>query len=314
MNKRVLIIDNTHPILKEKLERHNFVCDDFTGSTLLELEEVIGNYNGAIIRSRFTFDKDLLDKSTNLEFIGRVGAGMESIDIEYAESKNIKCYNSPEGNRDAVGEHALGMLLLLMNKLTEANSQVAKGLWNREQNRGLEIKGRTVGIIGYGNMGGSFARKISGFGANVIAYDKYKKDYSDKYATEVSLETLLAESDIISLHVPLTDETKFMVNNDFFSKLSKPIFLINTARGPVVKTKDLVEALKLGKVLGAGLDVIEYEETSFEKVNLMDRADFRNLAKLNNVTLSPHIGGWTVESKIKLAEVLADKIINNHKE
>jgi len=312
MTKKVLIIDNTHPILKEKLEQNNFVCDNFEGTTLSELEEIIGNYNGAIIRSRFTFDKDLLDKSTNLEFIGRVGAGMESIDIEYAESKNIKCYNSPEGNRDAVGEHALGMLLLLMNKLNEANSQVAKGCWNREQNRGMEIKGRTVGIIGYGNMGGSFARKISGFGANVIAYDKYKKNYSDKYATEVSLETLLAESDIISLHVPLTDETKYMVNNDFFSKLSKPIFLINTARGPVVKTKDLVDAIKSGKILGAGLDVIEYEETSFEKVDLMQKADFRNLAELNNVTLSPHIAGWTVESKIKLAEVLADKIINNH--
>jgi len=312
MTKKVLIIDNTHPILKEKLEQNNFVCDNFEGTTLSELEEIIGNYNGAIIRSRFTFDKDLLDKSTNLEFIGRVGAGMESIDIEYAESKNIKCYNSPEGNRDAVGEHALGMLLLLMNKLNEANSQVSKGCWNREQNRGMEIKGRTVGIIGYGNMGGSFARKISGFGANVIAYDKYKKNYSDKYATEVSLETLLAESDIISLHVPLTDETKYMVNNDFFSKLSKPIFLINTARGPVVKTKDLVDAIKSGKILGAGLDVIEYEETSFEKVDLMQKADFRNLAELNNVTLSPHIAGWTVESKIKLAEVLADKIINNH--
>lgn len=311
--KKVLIIDNTHPILKQKLESSNFYCEEFTGSTLPDLEKVIGNYSGAIIRSRFTFDKTLLDKAANLEFIGRVGAGMESIDIDYAESKNIKCYNSPEGNRDAVGEHALGMLLMLMNNLNIANKQVKNGEWNREQNRGMEIKGRTVGIIGYGNMGGAFARKISGFGAKVIAYDKYKTNYTDKYAKEVTLNELLETSDIISLHVPLTDETKYMVNENFIAKIKKPIFIINTARGPVVETVALIDALKSGKVIGVGLDVLEYEETSFEKVNLLDKPDFVELSKFENVILSPHIGGWTVESKVRLAEVLADKIIQNHK-
>lgn len=312
MTKRVLIVDKTHKVLTEILTDKGFSCEEFSGKTLEDLESVIGNYTGAIIRSKFTFNKDLLDKATNLKFIGRVGAGMESIDVEYAESKGIRCYNSPQGNMDAVGEHAVGMLLVLLNNLFTANYQVKGGIWNREENRGSEIKGKTVGIIGYGNMGSTFARKISGFGANVISYDKYKTNYSDGYTIETSLDTLMNESDIISLHVPLTDETKYMIDSKFIDKVRKPFILINTARGPVVNTADLIQAIDNNKIVGAGLDVLEFEETSFENVSMYENKTFKELVKKENVILSPHIAGWTHESKIKLAKILAEKIIENH--
>ncbi len=310
MKKRILILDNVHPIIPETLIQNEYIVEDGTLKNRGQLIDCIANYQGIVLRSRITIDKEIIDKATNLKFIARVGAGMESIDVEYCRKQGVECLNSPEGNRDAVGEHATGMLLSLLNNLNKADSEVKRGVWNREENRGGELGALTVGIIGYGNMGSAFAKKLSGFGCKVIAYDKYKIDYSDSFGTEVSLENLHHESDVISLHVPLTEETKYMINESFIEKLSKQIILLNTARGPVVKTSALVNALKNNKIVAAGLDVIEYEESSFETTKAMtDELDFKYLASCKNVILTPHIAGWTVESKIKLAQVLVDKIL-----
>jgi len=306
---KILFIDTTHPIIKQKFENAGWQCDYFSDIDYQKASVIISNYEGIIIRSKIILDKNILTKAKRLKFIGRVGAGMESIDTQAAQDLGIVCFNSPEGNRDAVGEHALGMLLSLFNNLFKANEEVKKGIWKREENRGIEIKGKTIGIIGYGNMGSSFAKKLSGFEATVIAYDKYKKDFSNQFVKEVSLEQLQSESDIISLHVPLTKETKYMINKHFIDKCSKTFYLINTARGPVVNTHDLISALKSKKIAGAALDVIEYEESSFEQL-VQFPPEFHELTQFQNVLLTPHIAGWTVESKIKLAEILADKILN----
>jgi D-3-phosphoglycerate dehydrogenase len=311
MTKKVLLIDTVHKIISDKLSKYGFELVKGENLSRDEILDCIGDYCGIIIRSRINIDKEFIDKANNLCFIARVGAGMESIDTEYCSKKNIKCLNSPEGNRDAVGEHAVGMLLNLLNNLNKADSEVKSGIWKREENRGKELNTKTVAIIGYGNMGSSFAKKLSGFGCKVISYDKYKKDYEDSYTVETNLQTVFNEADILSLHVPLTEETKYMVNSAFISSFKKSFVLINTARGPVVKTEDLVKSLKSGKISAAALDVIEYEESSFETTNLMiENEDFKYLASCDNVILSPHIAGWTIESKIKLAEILATKIIN----
>jgi len=307
---KVLFIDSTQPILKEKLENAGFDCDYHPDLPEEEIFNRIGLYDGIIIRSRIKLDKLLLDKAKRLKFIGRVGSGMENIDIEYAHSKDIRCYNSPEGNRDAVGEHTLGMLLVLFNKLYIANSEVKTGIWNREGNRGFEIKGKTIGIIGYGNMGSAFAQRLKGFEAKVIAYDKYKTGFGNDYVSETQLEDIFKKTDVLSLHVPLTSETEFMVNYNFIDKFKKPIYIINTARGNVVKTRDLVKQIKKGKVIGAALDVLEYEQSSFENIHQSkENKDFQFLSESNKVILSPHIAGWTYESNIKLATFLTDKII-----
>ncbi|MGQ9847905.1 MAG: NAD(P)-dependent oxidoreductase [Bacteroidales bacterium] len=306
---KVLFIDTTHPILKQKFENIGWQCDYFPDLNYQKVLNIIANYEGVIIRSKIKLDKNLLFAATRLKFIGRVGSGMENIDLETAQKRGIACFNSPEGNRDAVGEHAIGMLLSLFNNLYKANYEVKNGIWKREENRGIELKGKTVGIIGYGNMGSAFAKKLCGFEANVIAYDKYKKNFSNQYVKEVSLEQLKTESDIISLHVPLTEETKYMINKRFIDTCSKPFFLINTARGPVVNTQDLISGLKSKKIAGAALDVIEYEENSFEQLAQFP-PEFYELTQFQNVLLSPHIAGWTFESNVRLAEVLADKIIN----
>lgn len=309
MQIKVAIIDGVHPIIPNSLNELGYKVIDGTKWTKEELVSNVFDLSGLVIRSRIRIDKEIIDKALKLKFIARVGAGLESIDTDYCKEKGVRCLNSPEGNRDAVGEHAVGMLLNLLNNLNRANTEVKSGKWEREKNRGRELSYMTVGIIGYGNMGSSFARKLSGFGCNVISYDKYKTNYSDNFTKEVSLDVLIQESDVISLHVPLTDETKFMINDDFFKKLKNSIYLINTARGPVVKTSDLVNAMRSGKVIGAALDVIEYEETSFEATkNLLAIEDFKYLSDSNNAILSPHIAGWTFESKIKLAEVLIQKI------
>ena len=248
MNKKlqVLFVDSTHDRLPEKLTTAGFICDYQPQIELNKIKDIIHKYDGVIIRSKIKLEKDIIDQATNLKFIGRVGAGLENIDVEYAESKGIKCFNSPEGNRDAVGEQAVGMLLTLFNNILKADFEVRNGKWLREDNRGLEIKGKTVGIIGYGNMGGAFARRLKGFDANVIAYDKYKFDYSDEFVTEKTLEDLFEQTDILSLHVPLTDETHFMVCDEFINKFKKDIYIINTARGKVLKTDDLVKNMKTG--------------------------------------------------------------------
>jgi D-3-phosphoglycerate dehydrogenase / 2-oxoglutarate reductase len=308
---KILFVDSTHPILPEKLSNAGFLCDYKPEINEDEIIKTISEYSGLIIRSKIKIDKTIIDNAINLKFIGRVGAGLENIDTKYAESKGIKCFNSPEGNRDAVGEHALGMLLCLLNNIIKADGEIRNGQWIREGNRGIEIKGKTVGIIGYGNMGSAFAQRLKGFGAQVIAYDKYKFNYSDDFVTEKTLNDIFNETDILSLHVPLTDETHFMVDDKFIHHFKKDIYIINTARGKVIKTDDLVRNLQSGKVKGAALDVLEYERTSFESLHsdakLPTAYDY--LIKSNRVVLTPHIAGWTHESNIKLSEFLADKII-----
>lgn len=305
----ILFIDDVHPLLKRNLEELSCRCVDGTSFSEEEIIEQIHQYEGVIVRSRIKLNDEILSKAKNLLFIARVGAGMESIDISYTEKHNIACFNSPEGNRTAVGEHALGMLLSLTNKLCTANTQVKKGSWKREKNRGIEIEGKTIGIIGYGNMGSAFAKKLSGFDVNCIAYDKYKNNFSNNYVKEVSMEEVFETADILSLHIPLTEETKQLVNKNYLQQFKKDIILINTARGSIVNTKDLVEALKTKKIIAAALDVLEYEKSSFEKLGAENLPkEFHALSKAENVILTPHIAGWTKESKKKLAEVLLEKI------
>ena len=307
--KKVLFIDSTHPSLREGLEKLGFDCEYFPEYRREDFIKVIGDYEGVIVRSKIKLDKEILSKATNLKFIGRVGAGMENIDVDFAESQGITCLNAPEGNRGAVGEQAVGMLLMLFNHLLRADAEVRKGIWRREENRGLEIEGKTIGIIGYGNTGGSFARKVSGFRPKVLAYDKYKTDYSDANAEEAAMNELYEQCDIVSLHLPLTDETQFLVDNDFINRFKKPFFLINTSRGKIVKTDDLVENLKSGKVLGACLDVLEFEGLSFENLDQENLPKaFAELIKMDNVVLSPHIAGWTHESNLKLSATIVRKV------
>lgn len=307
---KILHIDSNHPSLWEQLEKAGFSNEaDFT-STKEEVENKIENYHGIVIRSRFKIDKTFIDKAKNLQFIARVGAGLESIDCEYAESKNIKLIAAPEGNCNAVGEHALGMILSLFNKLNHADKEVKAGQWNRESNRGTELDGKTIGIIGYGNMGKSFAKKLRGFDVEVLCYD-ILPNVGDENAKQVSLEEIQQKSDVLSLHIPWTPETDKMVNASFINQFAKPFWLINTARGKSVVTADLVAALQSGKVLGAGLDVLEYEKLSFETLFEGEKPEvFDYLLQANNVLLTPHIAGWTFESKEKLAQVIVNKIIN----
>lgn len=307
---KILHIDSNHPLLWEQLEHAGFTNEADFSSTKEEVENKIENYHGIVIRSRFKIDKAFIDKAKNLQFIARVGAGLESIDCEYAESKNINLIAAPEGNCNAVGEHALGMILSLFNKLNNADKEVKSGQWNRESNRGTELDGKTVGIIGYGNMGKSFAKKLRGFDVEVLCYD-ILPNVGDENAKQVTLQELQQKTDVLSLHIPWTPETDKMVDEDFINQFDKSFWLINTARGKSVVTADLVAALKSGKILGAGLDVLEYEKLSFETLFEGDKpAAFDFLLHATNVLLTPHIAGWTFESKEKLAQVIVNKIIN----
>lgn len=306
---KILHIDSNHPLLWEQLEKEGFQNEADYSSTKETVESKIENYHGIVIRSRFKIDKTFIDKAKNLQFIARVGAGLESIDYEYAESKNIKLIAAPEGNASAVGEHALGMLLSLFNKLNTADKEVKSGQWNRESNRGTELDGKTVGIIGYGNMGKSFAKKLSGFDVEVLCYD-ILPNVGDSNAKQVSLQEIQQKADVLSLHIPWTPETDKMVNTTFINQFAKQFWFINTARGKSVVTTDLVSALQSGKILGAGLDVLEYEKLSFETLFEGEKPEaFEYLLNANNVLLSPHIAGWTIESKEKLAQVIVDKIL-----
>ena len=312
MNKeiKILHLDSNHPLLLKQLNECGFVNHEDYTATKEEIEAKIQEYQGIVIRSRFKIDKTFLDKATNLQFIARVGAGLESIDCEYAIAKNIHLIAAPEGNSNAVGEHALGMLLSLFNNLHSANSEIHSGQWNRESNRGIELDGKTIGIIGYGNMGKSFAKKLQGFDVTVLCYD-ILENVGDSNAQQVSLQELQQKSDVLSLHIPWTPETDKMVNQEFINAFAKPFWLINTSRGKNVVTKDLVSALQSGKILGAGLDVLEYEKLSFENLSESEKSeDFKYLLQNKNVLLSPHIAGWTVESHQKLAQVIVDKIKN----
>ena len=304
---KILQLDKNHPLISEQLTAKGFVVEEDHSSTYDEVLEKIIDYQGIIIRSRIPLDKNFLTKASHLKFIARVGAGMENIDIETAEKFGIKLINSPEGNRDSVAEHVVGMLLILMNRLFIASNEVKNGIWKREENRGDELLGKTFGIIGYGNMGKATAKRLSGFGVEVIFHD-ILPNLSDEFATQVSLEELQKRADVLSLHIPLTEETHYLVDEEFISKMDKNFYFINTARGKNLKTKALVEAIESGKVLGACLDVLEYEKSSFENLEI-ENQDLKYLLDSEKVIVTPHIGGWTHQSKEKLAQVIVDKIL-----
>ena len=306
---KILHLDENHPLLVDEFAKLGFVNDlDYT-SPREEILEKIGAYHGLILRSRLPVDRELLDRATALEFIGRLGAGLENIDVDYARSKGVFLAAAPEGNRNAVGEHTLGMLLSLFNKLNTADAEVRRGLWRREENRGLEVEGKTIGIIGYGNMGKAFARKLKGFDAEVICYD-IVGGVGNEDARQVGMLEFRRKVDVVSLHVPENPETIGMVDEAFIGEIQKPFWLLNTARGKCVKTGDLVSGLQSGKVLGAGLDVLEYEKASFE--SLFQEGDlpaaFKYLIEAPNVLLTPHVAGWSVESKEKLARTIVEKV------
>ncbi|MDE0771739.1 MAG: hydroxyacid dehydrogenase [Salibacteraceae bacterium] len=309
---KVLFIDSVHSILRAGLEQDGWECDWCVDDSVAEIKSIIGEYNGVVIRSKFPMNREIIDLSTKLKFIARSGAGLENIDLDYAQSKGIKIFNSPEGNRDAVGEQSLGMLLNLFQKLNQADAQVRKGIWDRVGNRGIELKGKTVGVIGFGNMGRAFAQRLQGFECEVIAYDKYVQGFGNDQVREVGLAELQEKSDVISFHTPLTEETHYYFNAPFIENCKKSFYLINTARGKVVETAALVQGLESGKVEGACLDVIEYESSSFE--NILERnvpEPFEYLLQSDKVLLTPHVAGWTAESYEKLSLFLLEKIRAN---
>jgi len=311
---KILHLDSNHPLLWQQLEDAGFQNEEDFTSTKEQVEAKIQNYHGIVIRSRFKIDKIFLDKATNLQFIARVGAGLESIDCDYAIAKGIHLIAAPEGNRNAVGEHTLGMLLSLMNKLNRADKLAREGKWIREGNRGYELENKTIGIIGYGNMGKSFAKKLQGFDVEVLCYD-LQENVGDKNAIQVSLQELQEKADVLTLHIPWTPKTDKLVNANFINSFAKPFWFLNTSRGNNVITDDVVAALKSEKILGAGLDVLEYEKLSFENLFLDSEkpAAFQYLLEAENVLLTPHIAGWTFESHAKLAQTIVDKIISLYK-
>ncbi|RCH56739.1 phosphoglycerate dehydrogenase [Mucilaginibacter hurinus] len=304
MKNNILIVDDLHPAFMEQAEAKGYSCHYHPGFTVADTLAIIADYAGLALRSKFEVDKRVMDAATNLRFIARAGAGIDNIDGDYAKLKGINIISASEGNADAVGEHAIAMLLALMNKLNIGNHEVRQGFWLREENRGHELKGKTVGIIGYGYMGQSFARKLSGFEVEVIAYDKYKTGFSDRYAREVSMEEIVKHSDVLSLHVPLTRETQYMIDDEYLFHFKKPIFFINTSRGKTAKVNAVLKAINEGKIIAAGLDVLEVEKFP----SLAEQGWFEELAASNKVILSPHVAGWTFESYRKISEVMAAKL------
>ncbi len=310
MKPKVIFIDSVHPILFERLEKEGYECHWKTQLSRSEVLAILPEYTGAVIRSKFKFDEEVFTFCERLKWIARSGAGMENIDANIAKTKGIQLFNSPEGNRDAVAEHCIAMILNLFNNLKRSDAEVREAQWNREKNRGVELKGRTVGILGYGFMGQALAERLCGFGVTTIAYDKYKSDFSSELVKEVNLSDFFKQTDILSIHLPLTEETTYLVDNQFINQFQKNIYLINTARGKNVRIADLVNALDSGKVLGACLDVLEYEQTSFEDLKKEDLPlAFQQLIASDKVVLTPHVAGWTQESYFKLSDVLADKIL-----
>lgn len=311
---QAVFIDTVHPVLWQRLNEAGFECIEAYEADRAELKNICRNAEGIVIRSRIQLDKDFIDACPGLKWVARSGAGMENIDITYASSHGIHCFNSPEGNKDAVGEHAIGMLLMLFNNLHLADKEVRNGLWRREENRGHELAGKTVGIVGYGNMGRAFAKKLTGFDCKILAHDKYLSGFGNQHIHEVSIDAIQEQADIISFHLPLTRETHFYFDEGFVNDCNKPFFLINTARGPIVKTRALMTGLNSGKVLGACLDVLEFEQFNFEQLHANELpSEFKELINSDRVILSPHIAGWTHESYYKLSSVLADKILAEHK-
>ena len=308
---KVFFIDKVHPVLQERLVRNGFDCIDATHFSMDDLLQRKNEVQGIVIRARFFLNTEFLSNFPNLSFIARSGSGLENIDAVYCKAHQIQLFNSPEGNRNAVAEHALGMLLALMNKLCKANEQINRGIWKREENRGEELDGKTVGIIGYGNNGAAFAKKLRGFDVKVLAYDKFKQGFGDAFVQESTLEAIFNTADVLSLHIPQNKETVAFVNEAFINSFKKPFYLLNLSRGKIVHTESLMKALESNKIKAAGLDVLEYESKDFESIfaNQLPAA-FQYLLDSDRVLLSPHVGGWTKESYFKLSDVLADKIIS----
>jgi len=305
--KSILIIDEVHHYLIDKLTEYGYSVEYQPNITREEISKIIHRYHGVIVRSKTPIDKELIDKASNLKFIGRYGAGMEGIAVDYAQKKHIVCLNAPEGNCNAVGEHTLGMLLALINNICISNWQIHNGQWKRNNNWGVELEGKTIGIYGYGHTGSQFAKKLQGFNMPVLAYDKYKTKFSNDYIFESSPEEIFEQADIISFHLPLTTETEHLVNASFLSKFKKPVILLNTSRGNIIDTKALVEAIRNKQIIGAGLDVLEVEKTTFEAISGQD-ATLSELLSFPNVIITPHIAGWTYQSYKKMAQVLFQKI------
>ena len=301
---KIIFIDSTHPKLIKDLKSRGFICDQAYDKSRSDILKIIKNYDGLVIRSRFKIDKSFINAAKKLKFIARAGSGTENIDLHYANKRNIKCFNAAEGNRQAVAEHALAMILNLLNNIRLSDQEIRKGLWNREKNRGFELSGKTIGIIGFGNTGSSFAKILENFNVKILVYDKYKKNYK----FQSNIDEILANSDIISLHIPLTDETKHLVNKNFIDNAKKPFYIINTSRGQCIETKALIKGLKNKQILGACLDVFEQEKNSFEKI--AENANLKYLIESNKTILTPHIAGLTFESNYKIAEKLFEKIIN----
>ncbi len=302
-----LIVDDIHGVLLEKFDQAGISYDYMPTITREEAEKIIPSYEGLIIRSKFQVDSSFIDLGTKLKYIGRSGAGIDNIDEAYALQKGIRLYAANEGNCDAVGEHMIGMLLSLMNHLNRSNEEIRNGIWKREENRGYELKGRTVALIGYGHNGKAMAQKLSGFGVRVIAYDKYKTGFTDQYATEVAMEEVVKQADVLSFHIPLTRETTNLVDDEYLFHFRKPIFFLMGARGGIVHIPAIIKALDKGKILGAAFDVLPVEK--FPKLG--EQSWYNNLIARNNVIFSPHVAGWTFESYHKLSDILADKIIRD---
>ena len=310
MKGKVYFIDSVHPILEDRLTLFGYECIDLTKTPANDLLSKIQDARGLVIRSRISLSSEILSQIIDLQFIARSGSGLENIDTSFCKEKNIQCFNSPEGNRNAVAEHALGMLLSLFNNIVKSNKEIRLGIWDREGNRGEELDGKTIGIIGYGNNGAAFAKKLRGFDVKVMAYDKYKTGYGDHFVQECTLQAIQEQADIISFHIPQNKETVHFFNDEFLLNCQKSIFLLNLSRGKIVDTITLVKGLKSNKIKGACLDVLEYEKSSFESFFDQEHSeDFRYLLESENVLLSPHVAGWTIESYFKLSNVLADKII-----
>lgn len=304
---KVLIVDKMHESILGLLEKYGFEVTYAPKITREEIVEQIASYEGIIIRSKTPLDRTLLERATRLQFIGRAGAGLDQLDLDYLEERGVALFHAAKGNRDAVAEHAIGGILALFNHLNQADAQVRKGIWDREGNRGIELKGKTVGIFGFGNMGKAFSKRLKGFGVNVLAYDKYKKDFGKKGVQEVSWETLKLEADVLSIHVPLTVETRDFFTLEELKSFAKPFWLINTARGEVIRMETLNQALDLGILNGLVLDVLENEK--FERFSPDQKFQFELLAKRENVLFTPHVAGWTVESYQKINEVLVKQIL-----
>lgn len=307
---KIAFIDDVHTIIAQKMQEKGWQCDYFLKHDRAALLQIIPDYDGLVLRSRIKIDQDFLSQATNLKFIGRPGAGLENIDTEYCKMHNIDVFRSPEGNRDAVAEHVLGMLLMLINNIKKGDAEVRNSIWLREENRGSELMKKTFAIIGYGYMGEAVAKRLQGFGMNVIAYDKYKTNYSSDIVKEASLEEVFEQADFVSLHTPLNEETIGMIDYNFIHQFKKPIYFINTARGKSVVTKDLVQTLQSKKVIGACLDVLEYEKSSFTNLNIEKLPEpMKYLINSDDVILTPHIAGWTHEAKEKMGTFLVDKIL-----